>query len=420
MPGVDGGLGLIGPEVAGQVSARPGPVGRPELQRLCGAAYSRRYALFFSGSGYTPDAMSFAAESGIALFVIHHGGRVEPANDLALAFRNASPASISAVTYAPPKQTTGGCMRVGWAIGWFYLLALGGPITFALAVEARRRSGDSHLSGPGPTSAGRWRFWAMVIGALGIVGWVGQLSRGVIWLVTFDSVSDATSESIGSSLGMIIGLPLVAVLYWYFWSKPHEKLSLPRRFVDQDAILPPPPSSPHPAVQPELGPPWCEFVREAMVATARIAAARATAAGVASAAIERADTEASASLVTVSRVAENASDLDEARRSLDVEKVRERLEHLDTRFGASDDLDEARRALREQIAAEGRMAQVTTRLEGQLHRMVAQLGEAAVRCDELSLRPPDQDVGAGDVATAVDALTALRRALDDVEGGINR
>ncbi len=61
------------------------------------------------------------------------------------------------------------------------------------------------------------------------------------------------------------------------------------------------------------------------------------------------------------------------------------------------------------------MAQVTVSLEGKLHRMVAQLGEAAARCDELSLRPPDEVLTSGDLALAVDGLTGLRLALDEVQ-----
>lgn len=420
--GADGGLDFIGPAVAGQVNDLAAPVGGPDLQRLRGAAYSRRYAICFSGSGYTQEAATFAAESGVALFAIYQGGRIEPANDLAVAFCNTSPWAYRTAAPVPPAHAKRGCGWFAMAYLWFNLLLLGGPITFVLAVEARRRSGDHLFSGPGATSATRWRFWSMIIGALGILGWVGYISRGVIWLVTFNSVSEATSENASSSLGLIIGLPLTALLYHYVWNHPHEKLSLPRRFIDQGTVAPTPPPPPPPALaSPELGPPWGELVREAIAATARIAGAQATATGLAVPAVQRASVEASASLVTVSRVAENASNLDQARRSLDVDKVRERLEDLDARFGASADLDEARRALREQIAAESRMAQVTMRLEGQLHRMVAQLGEAAVRCDELCLRPLDLDDGAGDVVAAVDGLTALRLALDELdETGVAR
>jgi hypothetical protein len=56
------------------------PVGAPDVQRLRGAAHGERFALFYSGSGYSRAALEFAAAAGVALFEYDATNQVHPVN----------------------------------------------------------------------------------------------------------------------------------------------------------------------------------------------------------------------------------------------------------------------------------------------------------------------------------------------------
>lgn len=77
--GADGGIDLRGDDVLGQVKFHAKPVGRPDIQRLVGAARSTR-SIFYSLSGFTEHAARFAATSGIALFSFTIYGDASPTN----------------------------------------------------------------------------------------------------------------------------------------------------------------------------------------------------------------------------------------------------------------------------------------------------------------------------------------------------
>ncbi len=68
-PGADGGLDLVGEDLAGQVKWKADPVRRPAVQGLKGAALGR-CAVFFSRTGYTDEAVGWANEAGVALFIL--------------------------------------------------------------------------------------------------------------------------------------------------------------------------------------------------------------------------------------------------------------------------------------------------------------------------------------------------------------
>lgn len=245
--GADGGLDLVGPEIAGQVKAHAKPVGGPDVQRLKGAAHGHRHALFFSGSGYTPKASAFAESAEVALFTISGTGHIDPTNSWGEKFCALAP------TPRPPRQrqvrpassqsSRPALRKAAWLFGWFMLLAMGGPITFTIAVEARRRSGDKPMSGPGPTSPGRWRFWAMIAGGIGACAWLRGLFGGVIWIVTFNSVSPETSENIAAALGILVGVPLLIALGRYLWTNPHDDIKVPNRLLAPATPSPPGPST---------------------------------------------------------------------------------------------------------------------------------------------------------------------------------
>ena len=85
-PGADGGVDVRSTAAVAQVKAHMTPVGRPDLQRLHGVAVSEgRKGLFFSLMYYSPQALAWADEVGMALFRFDYSGEPEPMNDAAAA-----------------------------------------------------------------------------------------------------------------------------------------------------------------------------------------------------------------------------------------------------------------------------------------------------------------------------------------------
>lgn len=84
-PGIDAGIDVISTEGIAQVKHySSSAVGRPDVQRLRGAAGSRRWILFYSLAGYTKSASDFAEEAGVALFRYDRAGHITACNELAL------------------------------------------------------------------------------------------------------------------------------------------------------------------------------------------------------------------------------------------------------------------------------------------------------------------------------------------------
>jgi hypothetical protein len=82
--GADGGIDVEAEGAVAQVKAWMVPVGRPEIQRLRGAAYDGRTPLFFSLTAYTSAAVEFANSCGVALFRFSgYSGEIEAVNDSA-------------------------------------------------------------------------------------------------------------------------------------------------------------------------------------------------------------------------------------------------------------------------------------------------------------------------------------------------
>ena len=65
--GADGGIDVMSTGAVAQVKMHAKPIGRPDMQKLYGAARGRR-ALFFSLQSYTDEARSWADQVGMALF----------------------------------------------------------------------------------------------------------------------------------------------------------------------------------------------------------------------------------------------------------------------------------------------------------------------------------------------------------------
>jgi hypothetical protein len=81
--GADDGMDVVSGQAIAQVKHQSQPVGSPEIQRLRGAAFHVDHALFYSSSGYTEAAKSFADSRDVSLFAFDAGGDVEPANSAA-------------------------------------------------------------------------------------------------------------------------------------------------------------------------------------------------------------------------------------------------------------------------------------------------------------------------------------------------
>jgi pyruvate/2-oxoglutarate dehydrogenase complex dihydrolipoamide acyltransferase (E2) component len=94
--GADGGIDVIAAGVVAQVKTHMKPIGRPDLQRLCGAAKGRTM-LFFSLEGYTPEALKWGDLEGMALFRFDLQGEPSPIN-------RAAKALVAAAVTASAKQ----------------------------------------------------------------------------------------------------------------------------------------------------------------------------------------------------------------------------------------------------------------------------------------------------------------------------
>jgi hypothetical protein len=88
--GADGGIDVIAAGAVAQVKTHMKPIGRPDLQRLCGVAKGRT-TLFFSLEGYTPEARKWGDLERMALFRFDYQGEASPINRVAKALMAARP-----------------------------------------------------------------------------------------------------------------------------------------------------------------------------------------------------------------------------------------------------------------------------------------------------------------------------------------
>ncbi|MEU6596325.1 restriction endonuclease [Streptomyces flaveolus] len=82
-PGSDGGIDAMATGPVAQVKMHNKPVGRPDVQRLVGAAGGQPVLLFYSLSGFTSTAHTYADERGILLFGFDRAGTVRALNGAA-------------------------------------------------------------------------------------------------------------------------------------------------------------------------------------------------------------------------------------------------------------------------------------------------------------------------------------------------
>jgi hypothetical protein len=93
--GADGGIDVTAASAVAQVKMHAQPVGRPDLQRLHGAARGCR-TLFFSLESYTNEARAWADEVGMALFRFDLQGEPFPVNSVAKTIMAARDGGITA------------------------------------------------------------------------------------------------------------------------------------------------------------------------------------------------------------------------------------------------------------------------------------------------------------------------------------
>ncbi|WP_233414904.1 restriction endonuclease [Streptomyces sp. N35] len=76
--GADGGIDVYAREASAQVKFITKAVGRPDVQKLVGAAKPGHQLFFYSLSGYSVVAQEYATERGVCLFQFEYDGRVRP------------------------------------------------------------------------------------------------------------------------------------------------------------------------------------------------------------------------------------------------------------------------------------------------------------------------------------------------------
>lgn len=107
-PGADGGIDVVSREAVAQVKAETVPVGRPKIQQLHGVATAAgKTGVFFSLSGYTSAAKSFAESVGVALFAFDLQGKPDAVNSPAQTLLSRSVTSPRASGRSRGRSTDG-------------------------------------------------------------------------------------------------------------------------------------------------------------------------------------------------------------------------------------------------------------------------------------------------------------------------
>lgn len=118
--GADGGIDVRSSKALAQVKFRGVKAGRPEIQNLVGAASGdrTRALLFFDFKGYSPQAVQYANQMGIGLYVYDASGAVWSVNDAGR--------RLMAVSW-PAKVRTALRSTTGWVVAlWIAGVTLAG------------------------------------------------------------------------------------------------------------------------------------------------------------------------------------------------------------------------------------------------------------------------------------------------------
>ncbi|MGW5074083.1 restriction endonuclease [Rhodococcus sp. NPDC004095] len=102
--GADGGIDVRSSRALAQVKWKNGAAGRPEIQQLYGARGNdhEKQLFFFAASSYTKEAVTYADQVDVKLFIYDPLGAVEPANQRAKDFVPAEAGQPAKSTAAMP------------------------------------------------------------------------------------------------------------------------------------------------------------------------------------------------------------------------------------------------------------------------------------------------------------------------------
>lgn len=102
--GADGGIDVRSRRAVAQVKYVTAKTGRPDIQKLVGASRHDVQRFFFSHSGYSKTAVTYAISAGVALFTYDALGRVQPFNAHArVVLEQAGAQPQPAVGVVPPQ-----------------------------------------------------------------------------------------------------------------------------------------------------------------------------------------------------------------------------------------------------------------------------------------------------------------------------
>ncbi len=240
-PGADGGIDVRSRHAVAQVKAHAKPTGRPDIQKLIGAAMGAEHKLFFSLSGYTAGALDFADQGGVALFTLRPELVPYPSNGTArrLAARHTKRSSrLSSRLSRPPTQPRARSRQVSvsrrwqqylgstrpWkhmAIAVLILLAVYvAPAIYLVGRVAMVRAGDQ-LGATRTDPQSRRRWWAVIGGAAGTVILLSMVA--------------------GPAGGLVLGSVLLGVLEYL--ARHHELARLPIPAALQSLPAWPPPEA---------------------------------------------------------------------------------------------------------------------------------------------------------------------------------
>jgi len=118
--GADGGVDVISSRAVAQVKFKASQAGGPELQRLAGAGYTHPGValMFFTGTGYSAQALQVAGAAHIALFTYRLDGAVTPVNSYAKKIANTPTATRKSEVYERPQGS------VSPLLGVYFLVSL--------------------------------------------------------------------------------------------------------------------------------------------------------------------------------------------------------------------------------------------------------------------------------------------------------
>lgn len=171
---------------------------------------------------------------------------------------------------------------------------------------------------------------------------------------------------------------------------------------------------PEPAQQ-TLPDPWATLVAEAVAARDRIRRTTFRSVGPVAETVKAAAGEADAAVGLVSALAQRACSITYVLQTTPKKSLTQRLIDLGEDPSLSSDVEATKVSLREQLASIERLEQKVQNLEERLRRLVTQMGEAAIKAEELTLGVAASDAHLPGLTSTVNDLTALRAAFDSLD-----